>query len=168
MAVYYFDTSALVKYYVTEPGSTWIRQFIEEQDPETSQPGHVILVAEITRVEVAAALAIIERLGRITRSERDREYRRFTGQLIHRYTIIPLMTDDLESAAELTQRHPLKAYDAVQLAVALRYRRVLAAHQLSLTFVSGDHTLLTAAQAEGLSTNNPFDHVLPEDTLGRS
>ena len=26
MTIYYLDTSALVKYYVTEPGSVWVRQ----------------------------------------------------------------------------------------------------------------------------------------------
>ena len=166
MAFYYFDASALVKYYVTEPGSTWVRQLIEERDTETGQVCHVILVAEITRVEVAAGLAVIERVGRIRRSERDREYRRFTSQLAHRYAIIPLITGDFETAADLTQHHSLKAYDAVQLAVALRYRRVLAAHQF--TFVSSDNTLITAAQAEGLSTDDPFDYVAPEDTAGSS
>jgi len=50
MAFYYFDASALVKYYVTEPGSTWVRQLIEELDSETSQTSHIILVAEISRV----------------------------------------------------------------------------------------------------------------------
>lgn len=168
MAFYYFDASALVKYYVTEPGSTWVRQLIEEQDPENGQTRHIIFVAEITRVEVAAGLAVIERAGRIKRSERDREYRCFTSQLVHRYTIIPLTTGDLETAAHLTQHHPLKAYDAVQLAVALRYRRVVAAHQHTFTFVSGDHVLLTAAQAEKLPTDNPFDHVSPQDTPGHS
>ena len=74
---------------------------------------------------------------------------------------MPLTTSDFETAAALTQRHPLKAYDAVQLAVALRYRRVLTAHPL--TFVCSDNTLLAAAQAEGLSTANPFDRVAPED-----
>ena len=161
MALSYFDTSALVKYYVTEPGSTWVRQLIEERDEETSHFRHIILVAEITRVEVAAGLAVIERVGRIRRSERDREYAHFIAQLVHRYTIIPLTTIDLEAAAALTQRHPLKAYDAVQLAMALRYHKILAAH--SLTFICGDSTLITAAQTEGLATANPFDHVVPED-----
>ena len=49
----------------------------------------------------------------------------------------------------------------MQLAVALRYYRVLAAHPL--TFVCSDNTLITAAQTEGLSTANPFDHIVPED-----
>jgi len=71
MAFYYFDASALVKYYVTEPGSTWVRQLIKERETATGQPRHLILVAEITRVEVAAGLAIIERVDRIKKTERD-------------------------------------------------------------------------------------------------
>lgn len=161
MALYYCDTSALVKYYVTEPGSTWVRQLIEERDAETNHFRHAILVADITRVEVAAGLAIIEGVGRIRKPERDRAYAHFIAQCVHRYTILPLTTLDLETAAALTQHHPLKAYDAVQLAVALRYHRVLTVHPL--TFVCGDNALIAAAQAEGLSTANPFDHIVPED-----
>lgn len=167
MALYYFDASALVKYYVTEPGSTWVRQIINEHDPETDYPRHMIFMAEITRVETAAGLAVIERVGRIGKAVRDRAYRRFMSQLTHRYAIIPLTSEDLATAAYLTQQHPLKAYDAVQLAVALRYHRLLTGSQLSYIFVSGDDPLINAARAEGLSTDNPFDHVLPEDTLGR-
>ncbi len=166
MAFYYFDASALVKYYVTEPGSTWVRQLIEERETATTQPRHLILVAEITRVEVAAGLAIIERVNRITKRERDREYARFTAQLVHRYAIIPLTTGDLEAAADLTQRHPLKAYDAVQLAVAMRYHHLLTAYQF--VFVCGDSALLAAAQSEGLAIANPFEHVSPEDAVGGS
>ena len=166
MAFYYFDASALVKYYVTEPGSSWVRHLIEQRDPDTSQNYNIILVAEITRVEVAAGLAVIERVGRIRRWDRDREYRRFISQLAHRYAIIPLATTDLETAAHLTQHHPLKAYDAVQLAVALRYRQVLAAHEFA--FVSSDRTLVIAARAEGLSADNPFDHPAPDDRSGGS
>jgi len=166
MAFYYFDASALVKYYVTEPGSTWVRQLIKERETATGQPRHLILVAEITRVEVAAGLAIIERVDRIKKTERDREYARFTAQLVHRYAIIPLTTGDFEAAADLTQRHPLKAYDAVQVAVAIRYHHLLAAYQL--IFVCGDNALLAAAQREGLSTANPFEHVVLEDAIGGS
>jgi len=163
MALYYFDASALVKYYVTEPGSTWVRHLVEARDSETAQWIHAIFVAEITRVEVAAGLALIERTGRIRKAQRDREYRRFVHQFVSRYAIIPLTTADLEHAADLTQQYPLKAYDAVQLAVALRYARILAAFGLPLIFISGDAALLNAARAEGLSTENPFDHIALED-----
>ncbi|MDX1521140.1 MAG: type II toxin-antitoxin system VapC family toxin [Anaerolineae bacterium] len=161
MAFYYFDTSALVKYYVTEPGSDWVRLLIDDHDAETHQPLHHIFVAEITRVEVAAGLAAIERVNRINKPQRDREYRRFVSHLVHRYAIMPLTTVDLELAATLTQSYPLKAYDAVQLAVALARSRTLASANLSLIFVSGDNTLLTAAQSEGLLTDNPFAHISP-------
>jgi predicted nucleic acid-binding protein len=43
MAFYYFDASALVKYYVTEPGSTWVRQVFDEQDPMSGQAHRIIL-----------------------------------------------------------------------------------------------------------------------------
>jgi uncharacterized protein len=164
MAVYYFDASAVVKYYVTEPGSGWVRQLIDAQDPGTGHAHHLILVAEVTRVEVAAGLAAIERVGRIRRAQRVREYQRFTSHLIQRYAIVPLTTDDCGTAAHLTQQHPLKAYDAVQLAVALRYGRVVAGQPF--TFVSGDATLLTATRAEGLTAETPFDHIAPEEQPG--
>ena len=44
MAVYYFDASAVVKYYVTEPGSAWVRQLMEARDPGTGQALHLVLV----------------------------------------------------------------------------------------------------------------------------
>src|SRR5205085_1072993 len=115
---------------------------------------------------ILSTRSIIERVDRITKRERDREYARFTAQLVHRYAIIPLTTGDFEAAANLTQRHPLKAYDAVQLAVVIRYHHLLAAYPL--VFVCGDKALLAAAQSEGLAIANPFDHVGPEDAIGGS
>jgi predicted nucleic acid-binding protein len=168
MVLYYFDASALVKYYVTEPGSTWVRQIIDEQDPETGQSRHIILIAEITRVETAAGFAVIERIGRMGKAARDRAYRRFMSQLTHRYAIIPLTSEDIEPAAHLTQQYPLKAYDAVQLAVALRYHRLLTGSPHTCIFVSGDTPLINAARAEGLSIDNPFDHVVLGDAPRRS
>jgi hypothetical protein len=52
----------------------------------------------------------------------------------------------------------------VQLAVALRYGRVVAGQPF--TFVSGDATLLTATRAEGLTAETPFDHIAPEEQPG--
>jgi predicted nucleic acid-binding protein len=85
---------------------------------------------------------------------------------IYYFAIIPMATGDFVAAADLTQRHPLKAYDALQLAVALHYGQILSGHPF--TFVSGDSTLLAAAQAEGLVTENPFDHAIPDESPGRS
>jgi|SRR5712692_4765434 len=94
MAVYDFDASAVVKYSVTEPGSAWVRQLIDARGPRQEHALHLILVAEVTQVEVAAGLAVIERVGRIRRAQRVREYQRFTSHLIQRYAILPVTTDD--------------------------------------------------------------------------
>lgn len=164
MSCYYFDASALVKYYILEPGSTWVRELINATDTQEKQPVHTIFIADIGAAEVAAAFAVLHRTGRIRRKVWDAVFDQFMDDVTWRYQLAGARRDDFFTAADLTRRYPLKAYDAVQLAVAMRESRAMAAHKLTLTFVSGDNTLLAAAQAEGLATDNPFDHVSPQDT----
>ena len=164
MALYYFDTSALVKYYILESGSTWVRELINATDAQRQRPAYAIFMADLSAAEVAAAFAILYRTGRIRRPVWDGAFDQFMDDVNWRYQLVRVGRDDFFDAAILTRRHPLKAYDAVQLAVALRHSRALAAHDLTLTFVSGDNTLLSAAQAERLPTDNPFDHISPHDT----
>lgn len=164
MALYHLDTSAQVKYYVAEPGSTWIINLIDAREPDTRFATNSVFVAGVTIAEGSAALSVLHRRSVISRRRRDTVYDRFLADLEDRLAVIDVLPDDFYSAAALAQRYPLKAYDAVQLATALRYNRILALQQLSITFVTGDNALLTAARAEGLPTDNPFDHVPPQDT----
>jgi len=164
MAFYYFDASALVKYYILEPGSTWVRDLINATNEQDKRPVHTIFMADISAAEVAAAFAVLHRIGRVRRRVWDGAFDQFMDDVNSYYQLVATGRDDFFAAASLTRRYPLKAYDAVQLAVALRHSRALAAHDFALTFVSGDDTLLAAAQAEGLTTDNPFDHVSPRDT----
>ena len=65
----------------------------------------------------------------------------------------------VHKAVELTQRHKLRGYDAVQLASGLILHDVLVEAQESpLTFVSADSELLAAARREGLQVVNPNDY----------
>ena len=148
---YLLDASALVKYYVTEPGSTWVRQRIDEEQS--------ILLAEITVAELAAALGILQRVGRITPRHRQNFWEKFERDCVEQYDLIPVVYDVIYAAALLCARHPLKAYDAVQLAAGLALKGTLAEQDIPLIFVSGDDTLITAAQAEGLTADNPFWHT---------
>ncbi len=50
MAIYFFDSSDLVKRYVVEKGSSWVQGIT---DPAV---GHLILIARITHIEVVAAI----------------------------------------------------------------------------------------------------------------
>ena len=148
---YFLDSSALVKYYVTEPGSTWVQQQVDKEE--------LILLAEVTVAEVAAALGILQREERITPHYRQDFWERFERDCVERYDLIPIVYGVIYAAALLCARHPLKAYDAVQLAAGLALRGTLAEQDISLVFVSGDNTLITAAQAEGLTVDNPFWHT---------
>ena len=59
----------------------------------------------------------------------------------------------------LATKHSLRGYDAVQLAAALEANDERIANGLpTLTFVSADTELNTAAQAEGLPVENPNNH----------
>lgn len=62
-------------------------------------------------------------------------------------------------ARALLDRHPLRAYDAVQLASAIRSNQVLLDEGLpSLVFLSADNRLISVTMAESLSTDNPNLH----------
>jgi uncharacterized protein len=150
----YFDTSALVKRYLTEIGSRWVSSLV--------QPGmgNTIMVAEITRVEVAAALAARHRApGGISQEERDKAVDLLLSHSDAEYRIVPLTRPIVGRAVTLTQQYRLRGYDAVQLATAVITNETLAAVGLtSLTFVAADNDLLMAAHAEGLAAENPNDH----------
>ena len=158
MTAYFFDTSVVVKRYITEPGSVWVRRVCDARDPETNEKSNSILIGEITIVEGAAAFAILVRRNIISKRDGRDAYAQFIEGVESEYQVTGLTRPLIRAAAQLTQRHPLKAYDAMQLAVGLEANDRLRANDLSLVFVSGDGSLLQAAQAEGLATENPFDH----------
>ena len=158
MRHYYFDTSAIVKYYHDEPGSEWVRQIVRALEPAEPRRANSIYLAELTLVEASAAFSILERTKQIRKVVRDTMYRGFIRDSANDYYTIHVRRDDVDWASELTQKYPLKGYDAVQLAVALYVNDLLKANDLSLTFIAGDDVLLQAARAEGMATENPFDH----------
>lgn len=159
MSLYYLDASALVKYYVTEPGSVWVTSLIEAKEPDNDTPLHSIFVGDVSIAEVSAAFSVLHRQQIISRKQRDDAFAHFLADLENQFILVTVSTERFYEAATLTKRHPLKAYDAVQLATALQHSRLLATYELTLTFVCGDKTLLTAAHSEQLSVENPFDHV---------
>jgi uncharacterized protein len=155
--VYDLEPSALVKYYVTEPGSTWVRQLVDEE-------ANVLVSADITIAEVAAALGAIVRMVRISRRQRDAFWGRFTRDLLRRYEFLPTRRTIITRAAALCLKHPLRGFDAIHLASGLQLQDTLAQQEagdnaLSSTYVTSDDRLVTAAQAEGLTVENPFWHT---------
>ena len=158
---YYFDTSALVKYYVPEAGSTWVTSAIEERHGEGWS--HVIVTSTLTWAELISALSRRRRSGSLTAEWYATLIDRFLADGRARYARLPADDITVNLAVQLLRRHPLRAYDAVQLATALKLDRALAGRPLSpVAFVSADSVLCEAARAEGLTALNPNDFANEE------
>lgn len=150
MTIYYVDSSALVKRYVTETGSDWIQGIC---DPTA---GHVIVLAHIGLVEIAAALAAKTRQGVLPAAVCDGLLRDLQRDGRDQYWLVDVDQDVIVHAIDLTRRRKLRGYDAVHLACALFLQETLLSHDLSSPVVlSADQELSAAAQAEGLRTDDP-------------
>ena len=153
MSTLFIDSSALVKRYLTEAGSDWIIALL---DPSA---GHTIIVATITQVESAAALAARHRSDAITHTERDALVDLLALHFDTEYQQIAIEEPILSRAVALTQTHRLRGYDAVQLAAALVvHTQYVAAGLPRLTLISADDAMNTSARVEGLVAENPNTH----------
>jgi uncharacterized protein len=149
---YFVDSSALVKRYVVETGTAWVRG-ITRRMPSTH-----IYVSLITAVEVTSAVA--RRRGvTLSATRASSILSRFRKHLAGRYLpseITPALVND---AMKLANTHRLRAYDAVQLATALDLHKDWSANSLgAFVFISADHALNAAATAEGLTVDDPNSH----------
>ena len=151
MAVaYFFDSSAIVKRYVRETGTSWVRRLTRRGQPDP------IYLARITAVEVTAAVARRRASGKPTPARARSIFALFRSHLATRYLIMEVTPALVDAAMRLADTHELRAYDAVQLAAALELNgRWLAAGMGSITLVSADQGLNDAAIAEGLTVENP-------------
>ena len=153
MATTYIDTSALVKRYVAEAGSAWVRRMVARPVQ------HVIYTAALTEVEVRSALQRLVREGRLDTAQAQRLTQRVLQHFTRRYQLIRITRPVVAEAGRLVEEYPLRAYDAVQLACALTVRRGM--HRRGMPpplFVAADTTLLAAARAEGFLVDNPLQH----------
>lgn len=138
--ILYADTSALVKLYVTEPGSTEVRVAVQRSVALCSHA--------IAYVEMRAAFAGAERLGRLTAAGLARLVSEFEQDW---ETMRRIRTDTplLRRAGALAESEKLRAYDAIHLAAAERAAHALAGPQFR--FLAFDEPLNRAAASLGLS-----------------
>lgn len=149
----YLDTSALVKRYITEAGSDWIKVLLDGDPAPTSLTSH------LTVIEGVCTLARRQREGLLSPQDYLQVLTALDYDFQHRYDVIAVEPVVIDTARQMAERNPLRAYDAVQLASAwLANERLVQAAQRPLTFVSADDRLLAIAQAEGLLTENPNHH----------
>jgi len=155
VARYMIDTSALVKYYHPEVGSS---QVIAVAD----NPGNILFPSRIGLVEIHSALArkvrmgelpmlaFRQSLGRFYTDLRERKFRLVRSLVMHERQAIRLLAGKGSTL-------PLRTLDALQLSVALWLRDQ---QQLDY-FLCADTQLCNAAQQEGLSVINPETSWIP-------
>jgi uncharacterized protein len=148
MPLYFFDSSGLVKRYVYEAGTAWVIRIL---DPSAGNNVHLV---RLTGVEVVAAMTRRVRSSTLSATA----LRQFRAEFKHRWRILGMTAALIDQAMIMADRHALRAYDAAQLAAALRVQaRYRAVGQL-VTLVSADAELNAAATAEGLIIEDPNQH----------
>ncbi len=144
MALYFLDTSALVKRYVLETGMAWV------QSLTSPTAGHSVFISRMTQMETISAVIRRVRGGSLTARDASTVLLDFGCDLTLQYRIIEISTGVINQAAILIERHALRAYDAVQLSSAIEMRK----QAPSLVLVSADAELNAAEASERLLVEN--------------
>jgi hypothetical protein len=151
--VVYFDSSAIVKRYLTETGTAWVSSITD------LATGNRVYLARIALVEVISAIARKVRGSGVSTTGATKAITDFRDDFANEYSVIELTPMLIESAAGYAEAHALRAYDAVQLAAALRLNaEMTSAGQAPIILISADSALNTAAVAEGLAVDSPNLH----------
>lgn len=153
MAVYFVDSSALVKRYISEIGSTWVLSLFD------SALNNEVLIAAITGVELVAAITRRARGGSISATDATTACSQFRSDLQSEYQVVEITENIINSAMALAETLGLRGYDAVQLAAGREINALCIASGLPpVRFVSADNELNAAAASEGLLIKNPNDY----------
>ena len=148
MASHYFDTSALLKFYIQEEGSGVIADLIQDIRDDG------ISILDITLLELRSAVRRREREGNMSELEANRIIDRIYEDRASLYLVQSLNLSVTEETIRVLDTHPLKTLDALQLAGCLIISRDMPEPP---TFVCADTRLNNAARLEGLATLNPLD-----------
>lgn len=150
MAAFLFDSSALVKRYLDEVGSEWVRRILHPAS------GHDVAVAQTTPVELVAAISRRQRSGALSADDAEAAMADLVYDLSVQYDVLALSHSIVQRAMELSRQHGLRGYDAVQLATAV-FQTFSSVIRFAdpFVFVSSDKELNQAAMAEGLIVFDP-------------
>ncbi len=153
MAAYFFDSSALAKRFIRETGTALVLNLWRPS------AGHAIYAARLTEVEVCAALARRHKSLKLTSDQFHKSVKRLRRDFAERLVVTATTESIVIDALRLAESYALRGYDALQLASALEANRRRLLHPLPpLTLVSSDSDLNQAAQAEGLTVEDPNNH----------
>jgi uncharacterized protein len=147
LALYYLETSALVKLYVEEPGTRRLLQLA------AGAAGNQLAILSLAQIELRSAIRRRERAGEISHLAAQQVLVGFQRHLEGRFLKQGVTDALLDSAAVLVDSYHLRAYDAVQLAGCLALKNPV--NGVAPIFACSDRALLVAAQNEGVEVFDP-------------
>jgi predicted nucleic acid-binding protein len=151
VADYFLDSSAIVKRYAAETGSSWV------QGVTSPLAGNRIFIARVTAAEVVSTL--VRKYPPLPAQLLAQGLADFLWDYRNQYQRLAINEAVVARAMHVAELHRLRGYDAVQLAAAIELLTTPAVSaQGQLVFVSADAPLLAAATAEGLTVDNPNLH----------
>ena len=136
--ILYFDSSALVKRYVEEQGSSEVFDWMDD-----SKLNGTVLV---TRAEVAAAITRAVR-RQVVSQEDARQFLDVFHNEWTSFTRLPITEPLVARADVLACEFNLRGYDAIHLAAALTWQDLL---DQPVTVVTYDKELTESARASGM------------------
>lgn len=143
----YLDSSALVKRYVQEEGTDFVKSILAVNE--------LITTSKLTYPKILSALMRKVRAGEIERKTFNGIVDVFDKDWDH-VLVLDFHNDLLQIVKMLIEKHPLKAADAIHLSSALWLRH---SSNADVTFIASDSNLLKAARAEKLEVMNPLDEA---------
>jgi len=147
LALYYLETSALVKLYVYEPGTERLLALT------ASDAGHRFAILSIAQVEFRSAIRRRQRGGELPASVADELVESFRRHAEGKFLIQPFSDSLLDVSLALIDAYALRAFDAIQMAGYLLLRSTSGSEEP--VFVCADKALLATARNEGCPVLDP-------------
>jgi predicted nucleic acid-binding protein len=137
LSTLYLDTALLVATLVHEQGTAVAHRFLQQV---SDRPW---LISHWVDAELASALAIQRRRAVISQDELNAAWQRYRTLRQERLQVLALETVDFKSAARLchAESAPLRAGDALHLALCLRHRITLVSFDRSMCAAAAQHRI---------------------------
>jgi predicted nucleic acid-binding protein len=148
MAIFYFDTSAIVKRYHKEVGSEVLDEIFEFN-------GHMFTISFWCILEFIVVFSTHIRKGKLSRETFNTVVSCFLKDVLDRFTITSVNDKLVTSAIPLAVKHALSSADCLQLASAVSLRKTLEPMKEKLILVCSDKELCKAAEKEWIEIIDP-------------
>lgn len=146
----FIDSSALVKVFVNEPGTSVIQPFIIDA---FVNPHIFLITSAITKAEMMTAFSALRRGRNLSQRQFEEAVTRFQERW-QEFSVPDVTTTLIDRSGDIGLQNKLKGADAFQLASALEVDTDI--------FISTDNDLNTAAAAYGLAVWNPMLESQPQ------